>query len=356
MLALLLSAVAVFVGTQPRLPAPFGLARNGLIAYDAGGDIYTADPETGVASAIVSGPEVDVAPRYSPDGTRIVFERRRDANLGQLYVVRSDGADLTPITAEPVALTQPLLGEPWEPYEFSPDGRSVLIAVSEGIGAGISIARSDGGGVRSVDVGMLAYEPSFRPPDGAEFLFVGNPGSVGRAHGLYAVDVSSGVLRTSVEPSPFYDLAGATWSPDGSRIAYWRWGGTSTGINARVHVISADGRDDLQLPAPPEAVWQATSAWSNDGSRLFLLRGYTPGFEDVRPVVIPADGRSSGVELRTSFVFDGECCANWEWAPDDSRILGTPADTAGKPMQQLIIDPETGVSVPAPWTSTSDPT
>ena len=44
MVALLLAAAAVFIGTQPRLPAPFGLARNGLIAYDAGGDIYTADP------------------------------------------------------------------------------------------------------------------------------------------------------------------------------------------------------------------------------------------------------------------------------------------------------------------------
>ena len=77
-IALLLAAVAVFIGTQPRLPAPFGLARNGLIAYDAGGDIYTADPETGVATAIVSGPETDVAPRYSPDGTHIVFERKLD--------------------------------------------------------------------------------------------------------------------------------------------------------------------------------------------------------------------------------------------------------------------------------------
>jgi Tol biopolymer transport system component len=353
--ALLLAAIAVSVGTQPRLPPPFGLARNGLIAYDAGGDIYTADPKTGVATAIVTGPETDGSPRYSPDGTHIVFERKIDGGLGQLHVMRSDGTDLTPIT-EPLKLTLPILGEPWEPYAFSPDGRSVLIASLEGTKATISIAQSDGSGVRRLDVGMYAYEPSFRPPDGAEILFVGNPGSAGRAHGLYAIDVSSGVVRPIVEPSSMFDLAGATWSPDGTRIAYWRWGETATaGIDARVHVISADGTADLELPAPPEAVWQAISSWSNDGSRLFLMRGYTPANDDVRPVVIPADGRSPGVELRYPGIIDGQCCSNWEWAPDDSQILGTPTDGLG-PREQVIIDPVTGETRPVPWTSTSDPT
>ena len=355
-IALLLVAAAVFIGSQPRLPAPFGIARNGLIAYDAGGDIYVADPETGEASAIVSGPETDVAPRYSPDGTHIAFERKLDTGLGQLYVMRSNGTDLTLITPDPLKLTEPLLGEPWEPYQFSPDGRSVLIAVAEGSKATISIAQSDGSGIRRLDVGMWAYEPSFRPPDGAEILFVGNPGIVGKAHGLYAVEPSTGTVRTILEPSPVLDVAGAAWSPDGSRVAYWAWGGQAEGINARVHVISADGTSDRLLPAPSDAVWQATFAWSNDGSRLFVLRGYTPGFEDVRPVVIPADGRSSGVEFRVPRAFNGNCCANWEWAPDDSRVLGTPANAAGEPVQQVIIDPETGVTQPAPWTSTSDPT
>ncbi|MDF2736001.1 MAG: biopolymer transporter Tol [Chloroflexota bacterium] len=356
LLIALLVAAAVFVGSQPRTPAPFGVARNGLIAYDAGGDIYAADPVTGVATAIVPGPETDVGPRYSPDGTHIVFERKLDSARVRLYVAGSNGADVTLITPDPIELTHPLLGEPWEPYQFSPDGRSVLIAISDRGTPTIAIAQSDGSGVRRLDVGMFAYEPSFRPPDGAEVLFVGNPGSAGRAHGLYAADVSSGAVRTIIEPSTVYDLAGATWSPDGSRIAYWRWGGAATGINARVHVISADGREDLLLPAPLEAAWQATSAWSNDGSRLFVLRGYSPTFEDVRPAVIPADGRSSGVELRVPVMLNGDCCANLEWAPDDSRILGTPTDAVGKPMQQLIIDPETGVTQPAPWTSSSDPT
>ena len=98
---------------------------------------------------------------------------------------------------------------------------------------------------------MRAYEPSFRPPDGAEILFVGNPGERWRAHGLYAVDVASGVVRTIIAPSPFFDLAGAVWSPDGSRIAYWRWGGPGAGDHARARMSSRrTGPADLELSAP----------------------------------------------------------------------------------------------------------
>jgi len=86
------------------------------------------------------------------------------------------------------------------------------------------------------------------------------------------------------------------------------------------------------------------------------MRGYTPTFEDVRPVVISADGNSLGVEIRYPGVVNGDCCPNWEWAPDDSRILGIPIDAQGNPGQQVFINPVTGETQAAPWTSTSDPT
>src|SRR6476661_1371515 len=59
-IALLAVAAAVFVGSRtPKLPAPFGVARNGLLVYASGGDIFTVDPVTGVRTAIVTGPEID---------------------------------------------------------------------------------------------------------------------------------------------------------------------------------------------------------------------------------------------------------------------------------------------------------
>ena len=51
---LLAAAVALYVGSRPRLPAPFGPAANGLVAYAEDGDIWTVDPITGVRKAIVT--------------------------------------------------------------------------------------------------------------------------------------------------------------------------------------------------------------------------------------------------------------------------------------------------------------
>ena len=353
LLALLLAAaLAMYAGSlQVRVPAPFGPAGNGLIAYAADGDIFTADPVSGIATAIVASPESDVGPRFSRDGTQIVFEREV-GERSQLYAVKPDGSDLRLLTPEPLRLTPSELGEPWEQYQFSPDGRSVLIAEA----GGMLLAASDGSGspIR-IQAGMTVTEPSFRPPDGREILFVGQ--FVGLNHGVFAIDRSTGDVRRIVQAPLGYDLAGANWSPDGSRIAYWMWGGpdSATRTTARTHVINADGTGDRLLELPPGAFWQLGSDWSNDGTRLFLMRGYSIGIDAVRPVVAPADGSSMGVEIPYGGSLVEACCGYFEWAPDDSVIFGRPADETGAPGQQIIIDPVARTSRTAPWTSTSDP-
>ena len=164
LIALLLAAViALSLGTRTRLPAPYGLARNGLVAYDADGDIFTSDPVSGVATAIVTGKGLDLGPRFSLDGTHVVFERRLVPGSGQLYVARSDG---TPAHAASLprrsSSRAPGSASRWRPIEFSPDGRSILIASTEGRKTGISIARADGSGVTPLDVGC---RPPSRPID-----------------------------------------------------------------------------------------------------------------------------------------------------------------------------------------------
>jgi len=355
---LVAATIAFYVGSQQEQPpAPFGPAANGHVAYAQAGDIYAGDPATGDVTAIVSGPELDVEPRWSRDGTRVLFKReiQGDDALGvQLFVARADGSGLTLVTPEPLTLTPSVLGEPWAQYDFSPDGRSVVIASMIDGTPTISIAASDGSGIRHLDVGTTAFEPSFRPPDGSEILFVGRSGF---NHDVMAVDPATGAVRTIVTAPSDYDLAGATWSPDGASISYWTWGGPGSdeGLSAHNRIVSADGTGDRALPAPPGAVWDALATWSNDGTRLFIARGYGPSFEDVRPVVIPADGSTTGIELPYDGLNGSECCASVQWAPDDSAILISPTDALGVPKQQVIVDPAGGAARTAPWTSSSDP-
>ena len=72
-LGLLLAAITAFVGSRRTLPPPFGLAGNGLLSSDIGGDIVVIDPGTGARRTIVAHKAVDHDAHWALDGTRLAF-------------------------------------------------------------------------------------------------------------------------------------------------------------------------------------------------------------------------------------------------------------------------------------------
>ena len=65
----------------------------------------------------------------------------------------------------------------------------------------------------------------------------------------------------------------------------------ASGITRTTHVVSADGSGDRGLPAPGDAVWNAEPAVVQRRQRACSSFAATASaFNDVRPVVIPADG------------------------------------------------------------------
>jgi hypothetical protein len=127
------------------------------------------------------------------------------------------------------------------------------------------------------------------------------------------------------------------------------------GIDVQTHIIAADGTGDRILPIPTDAVWQAPESWSNDGTRLLAIRGYTGGAEQARPVAIPVDGSGSGIEIPFPGGMGTPSTSAWEWAPDDSSILGTPASVSGALLAQVLLDPVAGTFRTLPWQSVSQP-
>lgn len=340
---------AIIAGSRPRLPAPFGLARSGLVAYSDGGDIYAADLQTGLSRPVVTGPETDLEPRWSRDGTRFAFERRTSGEFGPglVYVARADGSDVIQITPEPLTTITS--------YSFSPDGTEVLInAAVRGVPT-IILAAADGSGTRVLDIGRPATQGAWRPPNGSEILFMEAGTSSAGFGGIHAVNPGGDQPRTILESAPgrYRDLA--AWSPDGSRVGYMEWVDAG-GISSRIHVIEAEGTGDRVLPMPPNAVWEVFRGWSNDGTRLLAIRGYTGTWTGSVAVVRLADGTDFGLEIDDARIRDGNCCSIWEWAPDDSVILGIPAEASGTHRDQLIIDPVAGTVSSVPWDAASDPT
>lgn len=63
-----------------------------LLAFDLLGDIYTLPIEGGDATLISGGIPYEVQPRFSPDGTRILFTSDR-GGADNLWVMSVDGSD-----------------------------------------------------------------------------------------------------------------------------------------------------------------------------------------------------------------------------------------------------------------------
>ena len=76
LIALLVAAgLAVYVGSQAKLPPPFGVAGNGVLLYHApGGAVVSFDPKTGAQSTLATEADHRGEPVPSRDGQRVSSE------------------------------------------------------------------------------------------------------------------------------------------------------------------------------------------------------------------------------------------------------------------------------------------
>ena len=361
LIALLIAATLIVATGSPELtPAPpFGVAANGAIAYSADSeagdskDILAHDPATGTTVAIVSGPENDVEPRYSRDGTQIVFARLQpgDDDLADVMVANADGSDVRTITPAPMALTPSVMAAS---YTFAPDGSAVAIT---GYGPDdqasvLVVPTAQGSDHRWYDLAdatpgiMAVREPHYRPTDPNTLLV-----TVDRAAGpeVISLDLDTGATTSIVTGNADAGLDSARWSPDGQSISYVTWSNAASGLSARTHIVNPDGTGDRLLPAPDGMVFDIAAAWSNDASRLLVVRGFTTGWDDTRAAIVPADGSSVGTPIPFEETIQGGCCYAWEWSPDDSQVLGKRITSDGTSGNQVIVDVDSATLSVAPW-------
>ena len=98
------------------------------IAFDYLGDLFTVPITGGDATQLTSGMAFDAQPRFSPDGSRIVYVS--DADGGQnVWVMARDGAD-------PVQLSKGASNRAESP-EWMPDGQYVVAAMGAFRGRGL---------------------------------------------------------------------------------------------------------------------------------------------------------------------------------------------------------------------------
>ena len=341
---LIAAAVAAYVGSRPALPAPFGLASNGLIAVSSGGDIHMLDPVTGSSTVIVSGPEVDNAAAVSPDGTRVAFQRKyvRDGRTSyDLVAAGTDGAEPTVITSEP------LIGG-FDAFAWSPDSRSLLVDHAKDADLWLYDALRSAT-PRKVASEAQAYLAPFQPMDGSAILIYRSDGPGAQ---IVRLDLATSRETVLAEGRATDDLGDARWAPDGSAVVYSK-SPVGDSASQRLFIVNADGTGDRQITDAPGIWFDIDATWAPGGDRIAFDRYQRVGTDWlVRPLAIYdlADGSIREVgplprEAREQRPSSGDVDASdgegywFEWSPDGRFLIAIPGEGAAHP---VLIEAATG--------------
>jgi len=341
LLVALLAVAVAFVGGR-KVPPPFGPAQTGLVAFDANGDIYVANADGTNRHAITSGASVDTAPTWSLDGQHLAWFSKTSADARQVSIVIADASGANPwVVATPDTWT-------FSSVSWSPDGHRlayidhVTVTKAGWADSGdLAIADLTAHTTATLTHGVAASDPAWAP-DGRQIAFKASNSSAGTSQlDLVGAD-GANPHRLSTVDSDNAGFSAPQWSPDGTRLLVW--GGTGT---HDVFVLDAATGQVTNLTNSENAddFW---ATWSNDGSRIaYETFANPPGPIDIVHV-IAADG--SGDHVLTNAHVTGSTML---WSPDDKFLIGW--DNDGTSSQNLVLIPVDGTTpptlIPAPSNS-----
>ena len=277
---------------------------------DGGGTILLVGPDGERERLITESdePRIDFAPVWDPGGRRIAHHRLTDGGVAEIHVTEvATGVSKRVAEVGPPSTTDPRVS--WSPngsqlayWSTSGTDNDIMVVASDGTGTPTSLAAdqgadrypvwsprddlvvfwSDRSGVGSLwiarpagevtllaEVGALFGAAAWSPDGEAVAVPIEQADNAWRLHVL---DLSGGILAdlaaegSTVSPS---------WSPDGTRIAYW----VVDGLTSRLWIANADGSGARDIGPEPAATthslashgsvgWPEPPTWAPDGTQV----------------------------------------------------------------------------------------
>ncbi len=226
---------------------------NAKIAYNAYGSIYVMNDDGSGRRRLTDNQFWELRPRWSPDGTRIAFDRNleKDTQKYQLFIMNADGTNQQ-------QLTHSVEGDINGASAWSPDGRYLAF-------------KSNRSGHREIYVMDLESREVKQLTDAK-----GKKGS-----GSYSPD----------------------WSPNGEEIVYGKFVPSGKGISHKtVWIMSTDGQNQRPFVPDPDGedgfVFRFYPRWSTDGKQILFIESIGQWEHPVnRFVILSKTGRKKEIDI-----------------------------------------------------------
>jgi Tol biopolymer transport system component len=221
-----------------------------------------ATPDALQIRPLTSFEGVENHPSWSPDGSFLVLSAAGPDNAASedldLYVMAASGRDPVRRTESPADETYP---------RWSPDGRNIAFVSDRGSGANIYLIPPLGGPERKLvetrlepDLDRIELGAVPWSPDGQELLFSRRESS--GAIAIWKVNLVTGQETAVTDPSPGSEDLEATWSFDGTQIAFRRLEGGRESL----WLLPASGGEARPLLRDEHD--NRSPTWSVDGRRI----------------------------------------------------------------------------------------
>ena len=245
---------------------------NGKFVYSNGINIYTANID-GTNQNKLTKDNSDSQPKWSPDGTKIIFTRVTGRyNIPEsvitlaVYIMNSDGTDIKELVKglnpnwspdgnkiafsnEGLAVINPdgtnykLLTEtPASTIKWSPDGNKIIFNSKKDGYSKIYVINADGTNqINLTNSSNYETEPNWSP-DSNKIIFTSYDSKNEKTRSQIYVVAKNGTNKINLSNNPYMELEG-NYSPDGTKIAFRS---DRDGL-FKLYVMNADGTDQRSL-------------------------------------------------------------------------------------------------------------
>ncbi|MEI5678790.1 Tol-Pal system protein TolB [Mesorhizobium sp. CGMCC 1.15528] len=213
------------------------------MSYESGQpQVYLLQIETGQRELVGNFPGMTFAPRFSPDGQKVIMSLLRDDGNSNVFAMDLRSRTTTRLTNSNSIDTSP---------SYSPDGSKVVFTSDRGGRPQIYVMGADGSGQTRISFGDGTYSTPVWSPRGDLIAFTKQAG------GQFQI----GVMKTDGSGerilSSGFQQEGPTWAPNGRVLMFFRDAAGAGG--PKLHSIDLTGRNEQAIPT---ANFGSDPAWS----------------------------------------------------------------------------------------------